>query len=144
MNLYAYCRNHPVKYYDPSGYASCPAEALHGGEGNKWGSGAGESGRDAGTVWDNITPTQPRREGTQIPLSFNIDIDGQKFWVEPNGTKHMQEYVTRDGNILLEISLVCSARSSTGKQKILEKAFLMNNTMSGWSEKISKKAKNLD
>ena len=23
MNLYAYCRNHPVKYYDPGGYASC-------------------------------------------------------------------------------------------------------------------------
>ena len=26
-----------MKYYDPSGYASCPAEALHGGDGNEWG-----------------------------------------------------------------------------------------------------------
>ena len=49
-----------------------------------------------GTVWDDITPTQPMREGTQIPKSFNISIDDQEFWVNPNGTKHMYEYITRD------------------------------------------------
>lgn len=45
-----------------------------------------QSGRTTGTVWDNITPTQPMREGTQISLSFNININGQEFWVAPNGT----------------------------------------------------------
>lgn len=49
-----------------------------------------------GTVWENIKPTQPMREGTQIPKSFSISIDGQEFWVNPNGTKHMYEYITRD------------------------------------------------
>ena len=37
------------------------------------------------------------REGTQIPKSFNIIIDEQEFWVNPNGTKHMYEYITRNG-----------------------------------------------
>jgi len=28
LNLYAYCRNNPVRYYDPSGHDACP-KALH-------------------------------------------------------------------------------------------------------------------
>ena len=28
LNLYAYCRNNPVRYYDPSGHDTCP-KALH-------------------------------------------------------------------------------------------------------------------
>lgn len=56
-----------------------------------------KGGNNTGTVWDNINPTQPMRDGTEIPKSFNITIDGQEFWVNPNSTKHMYEYVTRSG-----------------------------------------------
>ncbi|MBP2021900.1 hypothetical protein J2Z44_001696 [Clostridium punense] len=48
------------------------------------------------TVWDNIKITQPMYEGTKIPKSFEITSGGEKFWVHPNGTKHMVEYITKD------------------------------------------------
>lgn len=50
----------------------------------------------AGTVWDDIKGTQPPREGTTIPKSFEINVNGEKLWVNPNGTKHMVEYSTRN------------------------------------------------
>ncbi|WP_245828974.1 hypothetical protein [Salipaludibacillus agaradhaerens] len=51
---------------------------------------------DDGTVWENIKITQPLYDGTKIPKSFELVVDGEKFWVHPNGTKHMVEYITRD------------------------------------------------
>ncbi|MBD3861173.1 ribonuclease YeeF family protein [Bacillus sp. 28A-2] len=51
---------------------------------------------DNGTVWKNIKITQPLYEGTKIPKSFELATAGEKFWVHPNGTKHMVEYITRD------------------------------------------------
>ena len=78
LNLYAYCSNNPVVYYDPSGYkkgsnSGCPPASNNGGdggapEGNESGSSSysllpseGEIGTyrellDAGEVGDNITP----------------------------------------------------------------------------------------
>lgn len=47
-------------------------------------------------MWENIKITQPLYEGTKIPKSFELVADGKKFWVHPNGTKHMVEYITRD------------------------------------------------
>ena len=48
------------------------------------------------TVWDNIKITQPMYDGTKIPKSFELTAGGEKFWVHPNGTKHMVEYITRN------------------------------------------------
>lgn len=51
---------------------------------------------DDSTVWGNIKITQPFYDGTKIPKSFELAVDGGEFWVHPNGTKHMVEYITRD------------------------------------------------
>jgi toxin YxiD len=51
---------------------------------------------DNGTAWRNIKITQPFYEGTKIPKSFELAVGGEKFWVHPNGTKHMVEYITRN------------------------------------------------
>jgi len=46
-----------------------------------------------GTVWDSIKPTQPFYPDTKIPKSFEIHLENGKFWVHPNATKHMVEYL---------------------------------------------------
>lgn len=45
------------------------------------------------TVWGNIKPTDPMYPGTKIPKSFELTVGGQKFWVCPNATKHMLQYI---------------------------------------------------
>jgi RHS repeat-associated protein len=50
-----------------------------------------------GTVWDAIKVTQAAKPGTTIPHSFELATSGGRFWVHPNATKHMVEYVTRNG-----------------------------------------------
>jgi filamentous hemagglutinin len=50
-----------------------------------------------GTVFDSIKATQPAIPGTSIPKSFEFNVNGQTFWVNPNATKHMGEYLTRNG-----------------------------------------------
>ena len=47
----------------------------------------------AGTVWKNIKATDKMYPGTKIPKSFELAIGKQKFWVAPNATKHMLEYL---------------------------------------------------
>lgn len=46
-----------------------------------------------GTVWNNIKPTDLMYPGTKIPKSFELTVGNQKFWVAPNGTKHMLGYL---------------------------------------------------
>ena len=55
-----------------------------------------EDNRLTGTVWDSINPTQSNIRGTEIPQSFEIMVAGEIFWVHPNGTKHMGEYIARN------------------------------------------------
>ena len=38
-----------------------------------------KSGRGTGTVWDNITPTQENYPYTNIPKSFEIEVNGEKM-----------------------------------------------------------------
>ena len=52
-----------------------------------------ESGSGTGTVWDNITPTQENYPYTNIPKSFEIEVNGEKMWVHGNATEHMYEDV---------------------------------------------------
>lgn len=52
---------------------------------------------ESGKVWDSIKATQGTISGTLIPKSFELSVDGGKFWVHPNATKHMVEYLTRNG-----------------------------------------------
>ncbi|WP_265524437.1 hemagglutinin repeat-containing protein [Providencia rustigianii] len=49
------------------------------------------------TVWSSIKATQPQIPGTSIPKSFEMTVNGQTIWVNPNATKHMGEYLTRNG-----------------------------------------------
>ena len=50
-----------------------------------------------GSVFDSIKATQPAIPGTSIPKSFELTVNGQTIWVNPNATKHMGEYLTRNG-----------------------------------------------
>jgi hypothetical protein len=52
-----------------------------------------ESGSKTCTVWDNITPTQENYPYTNIPKSFEIEVNGEKMWVHGNATEHIYEYV---------------------------------------------------
>lgn len=49
--------------------------------------------KDDKTVWDNITATQENWPNTQIPKSFEIEINEQKMWVHGNATEHMYDDV---------------------------------------------------
>lgn len=66
-------------------------------------------------MWDGIKPTQPNIEGTNIPKSFELGANGEKYWVNPNATKHMVEYSTRTlshGQKITEQQLLNSLKSS--------------------------------
>lgn len=47
-------------------------------------------------VWDFIKPTASIIPGTYIPKSFELMTTSGTFWVHPNATKHMFEYLTRN------------------------------------------------
>ena len=47
------------------------------------------------TVWDSIKTTDVMYKNTKIPRSFEIGVGDQKFWVHPNATEHMWEYIAR-------------------------------------------------
>lgn len=52
-----------------------------------------KGGSKTGTVWDNINATQEVYPNTNIPRSFEVDVNGQKMWVHGNATEHMYEDV---------------------------------------------------
>ena len=68
-----------------------------------------KSGNKTGTVWDNITSTADNIPGTEIPATFQIDLNGNinyinpttgtnTLWTNTNATKHMGEYISRFGD----------------------------------------------
>lgn len=61
------------------------------------------------TVWKNINPTDKMYLGTKIPKSFELTIGKEKFWVAPNATKHMKDYLTKH----LDVTYVTPVSSQT-------------------------------
>ncbi len=59
--------------------------------------GSGQTGKQiaqkTGTVWDKILPIGPIRPNTAIPQFFELETKGGKYFVNSNGTKHMEELV---------------------------------------------------
>ncbi|MDU3398356.1 MAG: RHS repeat-associated core domain-containing protein, partial [Clostridiales bacterium] len=97
LNLYAYCENNPVVYYDPSGYSSYEAK-VGSGIGDEGGSGAGESGSNPKNVFpenpDDLLPEIPRNKVTKangttsqtIQTSDNIRIRAEQHPLLPGET----------------------------------------------------------
>jgi hypothetical protein len=55
---------------------------------------------NSGTVWDYIKMTDPMYENTRIPKSFVLTTEGnKKFWINPNATDHMRDYIRVSRNI---------------------------------------------
>ena len=82
---------------------------------------AGEAAGKTGTVWDNIKATQELNLGTKIPKSFELTVNGEKYWVNPNATKHMVEYSTRTlshGQMLTEQQLLNSFEAAVKEATI--------------------------
>ncbi len=76
--------------------------------------------KKGGTVWEFIKATDPMYTNTRIPKSFELTIGNQKFWVHPNATDHMWEYLTQAKNIshgmpMNSQSLLNSFKSSVEK-----------------------------
>ncbi|MFU1798561.1 T7SS effector LXG polymorphic toxin, partial [Paenibacillus azoreducens] len=95
---------------------------------------------ETGTVWDNIKGTQPNNPGTNIPKSFEVSVNGEKYWVNPNATKHMVEYSTRTlshGQKLTEQQLLSSFQSAV--KEATEKGYKFNEpiVVSNWESIFS-------
>ncbi len=61
--------------------------------------GAEEAAETAGHapegVWSHVGNPGPTLPNTQIPRWFELEAGGQRVWVAPNATEHMEEYLTR-------------------------------------------------
>ena len=94
---YRYVPN-PCGYVDPLGLATCPIirqRVLANLEASRAARAASNFGKK--NIYDFIKATQSAILGTSIPKSFEIITANGTFWVHPNATKHMAEYLTRNG-----------------------------------------------
>jgi hypothetical protein len=65
-----------------------------------------------GTVWDDVEATADFLPNTSIPATFTITSGGQRFWVNSNATKHMQEYLRASGNPLASQAMLTSFQAA--------------------------------
>ena len=105
LNLYAYCQNNPITYYDPSGYMGlCPAGKSNPQAEQTEGSGQEISVGKFPENPDDLLPEIPRDKVTKsnggtsqkIPTSDNVRIRAETHPLEPGETynprHHGQHY----------------------------------------------------
>lgn len=68
---------------------------------------AGESAETTarGTAWEAIASEGPAVGRTPIPRHFELNAGGSEFWVHPNATKHMHEFVMRGEPLPAQVRL---------------------------------------
>ncbi|MGW6506541.1 RHS repeat-associated core domain-containing protein [Streptomyces niveus] len=60
--------------------------------------GFSRASKGSGTIFDNISPTQPNYQGTVLPRSFNMSTSsGKTIWVHGNASKHIEEELRKSG-----------------------------------------------
>jgi hypothetical protein len=76
-----------------------------------------------GTVWDNITATQPNYPGSQLPQSFELKAGDTEVWVHGNATKHIAEYLSSmasGGATQAQVDLATQAQLSSLQSAVAE------------------------
>lgn len=99
LNLYAYCANNPVKYYDPSGYMSlCPGGKTFPGNSNG-GSGIPESSRKLNSKGVPYPEAIDPRTGKNIPMpegELNVVSKDQRVeWNNITRSEYIKEWYDR-------------------------------------------------
>ena len=87
LNLYAYCANNPVIYYDPSGHDLCPWKKDTPGN-----NGSGEGGTGSQVI-SNRYPGEPQ-EGWEVAYT----IENGKIHID-NGLQEVDFIIDMDGNL---------------------------------------------
>lgn len=77
-------------------------------------------------IWKKINPTQEFwNHHSLIPKSFEIEVEGQKFWVHPNATEHMME-LTSPSQVLRD-DILATPFNLPAKQTLLAHEMLLTD-----------------
>jgi hypothetical protein len=94
-----------------------------------------------GTVWDKIKATTNKKVfyTESIPNSFEVEVNGQKMWVHPNGAKHIGDPVKKYMNLSPEIKGTINSRITLApQQRMLREQHCLENFVN----KLEKYTKN--